>query len=242
MSAKSVIELPEAWPVMEIGSVAALAIRPARVLPPQRVGHAVALEGAGLAGDVHADPLSPRQLLLAGSPAYEALALPAHALRENLLLDLDTARLRSGTVLQVGRDVRLRLMFQCEACGRLDLQRPGLARVLGARRGMLARVVAGGEMRPGDRVRDLGPQMSPWSDDWRERVLSLLKAVPQECVIEYAQLARLAGIASTYCRAFPALLRKLEPRYALRAVARGAAPERPRWDGRGWYGDGADGP
>jgi hypothetical protein len=242
MKSKSAIELLETWPVMEIGSVAALAIRPARSLPPQRADRVVALGGAGLAGDVHADPLSPRQLLLAGSPAYQSLDLPAHALRENLLLNLDTARLRSGHVLQVGCNVRLRLMFQCEACGRLDLQHPSLARALGARRGMLARVVTGGEMLPGDLVRDLGPQMPPWSDDWRERVLSLLKVVPTEYVVEYAQLARLAGIASSYCRAFPALLRKLEPRYALRAVARDAAPERPRWDGRGLFDTDACGP
>jgi hypothetical protein len=169
MKSKSAIELLETWPVMEIGSVAALAIRPARSLPPQRADRVVALGGAGLAGDVHADPLSPRQLLLAGSPAYQSLDLPAHALRENLLLNLDTARLRSGHVLQVGCNVRLRLMFQCEACGRLDLQHPSLARALGARRGMLARVVTGGEMLPGDLVRDLGPQMPPWSDDWRAR-------------------------------------------------------------------------
>jgi hypothetical protein len=235
MKSKSAIELLETWPVMEIGSVAALAIRPARSLPPQRADRVVALGGAGLAGDVHADPLSPRQLLLAGSPAYQSLDLPAHALRENLLLDLDTARLARPRAAG-RRNVRLRLMFQCEACGRLDLQRPSLARALGARRGMLARVVTGGEMLPGDLVRDLGPQMPPWSDDWRERVLSLLKVVPTEYVVEYAQLARLAGIASSYCRAFPALLRKLEPRYALRAVARDAAPERPRWDGRGLFG------
>jgi MOSC domain-containing protein YiiM len=236
MSSRSVIELRQNGPIIDIGSVAALAIRPPGSALPQRVGQALALAGKGLEGDVHADPLSPRQVLLAGRPAYDTLDLPAHALRENLLLDIDTAPLRSGAVLQVGDEVLLRLMFQCEACGRLDLQRQGLARALGARRGILARVVAGGAIRPGDRVRALGPSLPAWSDDWRERVRQVLDAVPPGQALEYRQLARLAGIATTYCRAFPALLRRLGGGYAVRAVAARESPERPRWDGRGLFG------
>jgi MOSC domain-containing protein YiiM len=196
-------------------------------------GHTVA--GAGLDGDRHADALSPRQLLLASTATYDAFALPAHALRENLLLDIDTAQLTSGTVLQVGGNVLLRLMFQCEACGQLDRQRPGLAGALGGRRGMLARVVRGGAVRAGDRIRDLGPLLPPWSDDWRERVVRVLESAPPGHVVEYRQLARLAGVVSTYCRAFPAVLRKLGPAYADRAVPQRAAPERPRWDGQGLF-------
>ena len=223
---------------MDIGTIEALALRPAHASPPQRVDSVLAL-AAGLAGDVHADALSPRQLLLAGWPAYADLALPPHALRENLLLDLDTAALRSGTVLRVGDEVLLRLMFQCEACGRLDLQRRGLARALGTRRGMLARVLRGGTVRPGDRVRDLGVLLPAWDDDWRARVLRVLAAVPDGCVVEYSRLAHLAGIASTYCRAFPGMLRKADPVLAARAVALRASPERVRWDGRGLFDDAA---
>lgn len=235
MSAKSVVELLEGGPIIDIGSVEALAIRPARGLPPQRVERVLALADEGLHGDIHADALSPRQVLLAGRPVYDALALPAHALRDNLLLDLDTAQLRSGTVLQLGADVLLRLMFQCEACGQLELQRPGLARALGARRGILARVVAGGIIQPGDRVRDLGRLAPSWSDDWRERVSQVLEAVPPGQVLEYRQLARLAGVASSYCRAFPALLRKLGSAQAARAVAQREASGRLRWDGSGLF-------
>lgn len=145
--------------------------------------------GQGLDSDVHADPLSPRQLLLASAEVYDAFSLPPHALHENLLVDFDTAQLVSGTVLQVGDAVQLRLMFQCEACGQLDTQQPGLSRRLGMRRGMLARVLAGGAIQRGDRVKDLGMQHLPWSDDWRERIAQVLNAVPPGCVIEYKHLA-----------------------------------------------------
>jgi MOSC domain-containing protein YiiM len=220
-----------------IGEVRDLMLRTRRGLEPVRVQAATAIAGAGLERDIHADPLSPRQVLLAGADVYAALALPAHALRENLLLDVDTAQLRSGTVLQVGGEVRLRLMFQCEACGQLDLQRPGLARALGPRRGMLARVLAGGVLRVGDPVHALGSPLPAWPDDWRQRVARVLDAAPPGEVVTYAQLARLAGIQSSYCRALPALLRKLGPAYAGKAVAQGAPLSSPRWQGAGLFDD-----
>jgi alkylated DNA nucleotide flippase Atl1 len=102
---------------------------------------------------------------------------------------------------------------------------------------MLARVIADGPIRTGDAVRDLGFLLPAWSDDWRERVRSVLDGAPPGSVVEYAQLARLAGVQSSYCRAFPRLLAKLGPGYASRAVSRHAAPSLPRWQGEGLFID-----
>lgn len=218
------------------GCVLALGWRP---LPDRTLVAAERIEtlaGTGILGDVHADACSPRQLLLAGGPAYSDLDLPPHALRENLLVDFDTARLGSGTVLQIGATVRLRMMFQCEACGLLDTVEPRLARRIGNRRGMLARVLTGGVIHSGDPVRDLGLLESPWPDDWRERVRRVVEAVPADSVIEYRQLARLAGIQSSYCRAFPRLLAGLGTACASKAVAANAPATRPRWQGEGLFG------
>lgn len=220
---------------MIVGRVRSIAARPARGPGPLALPEAEAVAGFGLRDDVHADARSPRQLLLAGAAAYHDLALPAHTLRENLLLDLDTSLLVSGAILQIGPDVRLRLMFQCEACGQLDRQRPGLARLVGARRGMLARVVTGGTLRVGDPVRDLGRLAPHWPDDWRERVRQVLDAVPAGAVVEYRQLARLAGIQSSYCRAFPRALARLGPACVARAVPARSSSTAPRWDGAGLF-------
>jgi hypothetical protein len=220
-----------------IGRVGALTLRTRRGAAPQAVASADALAGTGLAQDVHADPLSPRQVLLAGADVYADLALPPFALHENLRLDVDTSTLRSGAVLQVGSEVRLRLMFQCEACGQLDAHRPGLAGAVGPRRGILARVLAGGTMRVGDPVRDLGPLLPAWPDDWKPRVLRVLEAVPPGTVVTYAQLARLAGIQSSYCRAMPGMLRRLGPAYVDKVVAQGVQPAVPRWMGEGLFDD-----
>ncbi|MEW6164947.1 MAG: MOSC domain-containing protein [Pseudomonadota bacterium] len=219
---------------MILGSVLSLSVRSARALLPACTETAEALAGLGLAGDIHADALSPRQLLLASAAAYADLHLPPHALRENLLLDIDTAPLASGTVLQVG-EARIRLMFQCEACGQLDASQAGLSARIGARRGMLARVVTGGAIRAGDPVRDLGVRLPAWPEDWRERVRQVLDAVPAGCVLEYRQLARLAGIQSSYCRAFPRAIARLGDRYAARAVSSQSASPLARWSGEGLF-------
>jgi hypothetical protein len=220
---------------MDIGYVEALAIRAPGTRTPAAVDGVRALAGHGLEGDKHADPLSPRQVLLASAAAYADFQLPARALGENLLVDLDTAQLRSGTVLRVGDEVLLRLMFQCEACGHLDTYQHGVAARIGQRRGMLARVLAGGIVRSGDRVIDAGGALPAWSDDWRERVAQVLRAVPDGMVVTYAQLAHLAGIQSTYCRAFPRLLKNLA--LADKAMSAQAAAGRRCWDGHGLFDD-----
>ena len=226
--------LAGAAPDRACGAVLAIALYGARCAAPQAIALAQAIAGTGLAGDRHADAASPRQLLLAGAPAYARHGLPAHALGENLLLDIDTAALRSGSLLRIGAHALLSLSFQCEPCGQLDRHQPGLARRIGAQRGMLARVVQGGAIAVGDTVLTLTPTAAvpaapAWSDDWRDRVARVLRAVPDGMVIEYGQLARVAGVQSAYCRAFPRLARTLGLAHkAVGARGDGAAM---RWDG-----------
>jgi MOSC domain-containing protein YiiM len=217
------------------GKVVALAIRPARKAPMLSVTSVEAINGTGLVGDVHADDLSPRQILLASFQAYEDLGLPSHSLRENLLVDFDTSLLTSGTVLQIGAQVRLWLTFQCEACGHLNVHRAALSRDIGSRRGVLARVLEGGAIRTGDQVRVLGALLPEWSDDWRHRVARVLNEVPSGEVIEYKQLARLAGVPTSYCRVFPRFAKTLGPAIARKAIPMTAKSTKPRWRGDSFF-------
>ncbi len=213
----------------------ALALRPQGPPAPTPVATARAVAGHGLAGDRHADPRSPRQLLLAGSPAYGELELPPLLLRENLLLDIDSAVLESGMLLRVGRDTVLRLSFQCEACGALAQRLGGSVRKLGPRRGMLARVETGGEIGVGDGVVVLAARRPALPEDWRQRVALVLDAVPPGMVISYADLAHVAGIQSSYCRAFPRVLAGLGAARAARAVTARSLDPAPRWNGAGFF-------
>ena len=211
-------------------------MRAASAPAPTPVDRAIAVTGHGLEGDRHADPRSPRQLLLAGTPAYDDLRLPPLLLRENLLLELDTATLESGMLLRVGLETILRLSFQCEACGYLATRLGGSTCALGPRRGMLARVEQGGEMRVGDEVVILDARRPALPEDWRERVAMVLDAVPSGMVMSYAGIAHVAGIQSTYCRAFPRVLAKLGASRAARAVTARSTDPSPRWDGAGFFG------
>ncbi len=208
-------------------------LRRARGKAPEAVQAVLAVLGAGLSGDVQSETLSPRQLLVAGTPAYDRLGLPANALRENLLLDVDSAMLASGQLLAVGADCVLQLTFACEPCGRLNLRQERLSRAIGAQRGMLARVLHGGLVADRDPVHLLAETRPAWPDDWRARVEAVLARVPDGAVVEYRQLALLAGVALTYCRVFPRVARAL-------GLAHKAVPLRspcllPRWNGAGLF-------
>lgn len=219
-----------------IGKVLGLTVRAATPGPGGRIVASTAVHALarqGLAGDRHADPLSPRQILLTGAPAYQRHGLAPHTLRENVLLDVDTATLPSGTLLRLGDSVVVGLTFHCEACRYLDARHPGIARVIGRGRGVLARVLRGGSVRPGDAVLRLPGLLPAWSDDWRERVAHILAQVPAGMVVEYRQLARLAGVQAVYCRALPGLARRLG--MGERAVGQKELPGVSRWLGETLY-------
>ena len=118
-----------------------------------------------------------------------------------------------------------------------DIERHTLTVLVDNEAGVLARVVGDGEVRVGDRVSILDQRLAAWPVDWPGRVRRVLDALPPGQVIEYRDLARLAGLMPSYCRAFPAAIRRLGPDYAGKAVAAGHAPGLPRWTGAGLFGD-----
>ncbi len=59
--------------------------------------------------------------------------------------------LRRGTRLRIGEAV-FELTKVCEPCSRMDEIRMGLQDALHGQRGMLARVIEGGEIHTGDRI------------------------------------------------------------------------------------------
>ena len=218
-----------------IGVVRQPSLRPAGSAAPLPLPAVTARAALGLQGDRHADALSPRQLLLATVGAYAAHGMAPHTLRENLLIDVDAAALASGQLLRIGADVVLRLMFTCEPCGQLNRHQPGLSGRIGRQRGMLARVLSGGEIHAGDPVRLLSEATPAWSDDWRARIALILQAMPAGMVVEYRQLAHLAGVPASYCRAFPRALQKMGADVAALAVPARSLSPLPRWLGAGLF-------
>lgn len=214
-----------------MGSLKALYVRVGKEPAPRRVLAAQAVAGSGLEGDRHASPRSPRQLLLAGTTAYERWHMPPTSLRENLLVDVSTERFCSGDLVRVGGDAVLWLTFFCEPCSLLERRYPGALKTIGANRGVLARVVRGGTVREGDAIALCRSGAPVFSNDWRERVLHVARAVPEGFWISYRQLAELAGVPNAYCRAFPRVLARLDATAVNRVVAEADMAGRRVWSG-----------
>ncbi len=193
--------------------IASLYIRREKGLPPKATNKLTLLAGLGISDDVHAHPLSPRQVLITAADTYSDLQIPSGSLRENILFAGprfgEEDELLSGDTLSFGNDgAKLRITFSCEPCGKLNRFSPNLCRNIKGQRGYLARVVSNGTIRQGDPLtvtKNIYPQ---FSESWQARVLNVAQLIPPDRFLSYTQLALLAGVAPGYCRAFPRLLEK----------------------------------
>lgn len=220
---------------MRAGLVEAAWVRPERRRPPELAHCVKAITGLGIDGDCHLDPLSPRQVLLASADTYRRFSLPPASLRETFTVSAPLELYHPGSLVSVGDRVLLRITFRCEPCARLNEKRPGLMKAIGCERGVLARVVRGGQVCEGAAIRVL-PRMYPvWSDVWQERVYHVAGVIPKDTVLEYRQLARLVGVPLAYCRVFPRILAAAPGGLSDRVVASSERPEMPRWSGEGLY-------
>jgi MOSC domain-containing protein YiiM len=120
-----------------------------------------AVPGAGLLDDKHAKRKpTKREVLLLEETTPIALGLPPGALREQITIaaGLDLMALPAGTRLRVG-EALLEVTEECEPCIRigrmLGVEDPeSFQRALERRRGMMTRVLEGGDIAIGDDVRE----------------------------------------------------------------------------------------
>ena len=114
-------------------------------------GRVRALESHGIEGCAHANPPR-REVLLASREHLEAVDVEPGAVRENVTVEgADVQTWPVGQQVRVG-EALLEITMVCEPCQRMDELRPGLRAQLDGRRGMLARVVSGGEIAVGDPI------------------------------------------------------------------------------------------
>jgi MOSC domain-containing protein YiiM len=120
-------------------------------MQPVTVAQAVA--DFGLEGDRHARAGSRRQVLLVEKETLDALDLAPGTVRENITTQgADLVDLVPGRRLRLGQDVVLEVTGTCTPCHRLDEVRDGLSQEMAERRGVNARVVAGGSIQLGDAI------------------------------------------------------------------------------------------
>jgi MOSC domain-containing protein YiiM len=138
------------------GTVTNLQICTAHRAPMQRKTALRAVSDLGLEGDLHAKPGSARQILLMDEETLAQFGLEPGRVRENITTrGIELKTLAAGTRLRVGGAV-LEITKSCTPCDFIDGIRPGLRAQMEGQRGMLARVVEGGEMRVGDSIEVVG--------------------------------------------------------------------------------------
>lgn len=163
--------------------------------------------GLGIDGDVNAHRLSPRQILVTLASELEALALPAGALRENLVITAAAAHFQPGAALTGADGLEIRLTMYCEPCKQLLPLVDSLAAMIG-RRGILGVVVGGGRLRRGQRL-DLVPERyRALPESARQRFAEFVATIPRGRVVRYSDVALAIGADQSFVRALPGYIKR----------------------------------
>jgi MOSC domain-containing protein YiiM len=110
-----------------------------------------AIVGGGLEGCAHANPPR-REVLFVSKEHLDSVGVEPGSIRENLTVEGDDVQQWPiGQRLRVGEAV-FEVTMVCDPCRKMDELRQGLRAELDDKRGMLARVVEGGEVAVGDEV------------------------------------------------------------------------------------------
>ena len=129
--------------------IIALHYSPRRRMPMKSVQSILALRDHGLDHDAHARPGGRRQVLFMDVETLRILEVPVGSLKENITTEMLTlSDLKPGDSIIAG-EARFEITMECEPCSHLEEVRPGLRNQVAGRRGLLARVTRGGELRVG---------------------------------------------------------------------------------------------
>ena len=127
----------------------ALHYSPRRREPMSSVRSILALRDHGLDGDAHARPGGERQVLFIDIETLRLLDISPGSLKENITTEtLSLSELKPGDMIYAG-DARFQVTMECEPCVHVDEVRPGLSKDVAGRRGLLAKVIRGGELSVG---------------------------------------------------------------------------------------------
>ncbi len=139
---------------MQQGTISALHIARVKGTPSDPVQAATAISGQGLEGDRSCNPDNVRQVLVMDKETLDKVGVAPGQVKENITTTgLDLSQTKAGQVLFIGDQVTMELVGECEPCGKMDAIQQGLQEGLNHRRGMLATVINGGDIKVGDSIR-----------------------------------------------------------------------------------------
>ncbi len=139
---------------MQQGSITNLHIARVKGTPSDPVQEATVLSSLGLEGDRSAYEGSVRQVLFMDKETLDEFGLVPGQIKENITVTgLDMTQTKTGQVFFIGDDVTMEIVGDCEACGKMNGLQSGLKDKIDGRRGMLAMVINGGNIKVGDPIR-----------------------------------------------------------------------------------------
>jgi alkylated DNA nucleotide flippase Atl1 len=164
--------------------------------------------GSGIDRDIHANPISPRQILIVRQEDLLELRINPGELSENMVIaGVDADRFIPGAMLKFDSGAAIRLTFHCEPCKRVAHLVKSL-KSIEKKRGILGVVINDGLLTSGDRF-ELQPNVFPaLSDLPYERFLNFLTKIPIGKVVTYKQIIICIGVSDGYFRAIPKYLQK----------------------------------
>jgi len=134
-----------------VGEVTHVFLKPDHGDPMLSVPEVTAVDGMGLREDASFGR-SKRQVLVVEAEILERYECKPGDFRENLTLQgIRLTELQAGDRLEIGEAI-LEFQGACHPCGQMDKLKPGLQAEIEGNRGILAAVVRGGAIRPGDKV------------------------------------------------------------------------------------------
>ena len=138
---------------MPQGTITNLHIARVKGTPSDPVQEATAISGLGLEGDRSAYEGNLRQVLFVDKEILDGAGLAPGQVKENITVTgLNVAAIKPGQVFTIGDGITLEAVGDCEACSKMDAIRMGLMDQLQGKRGMLAKVINGGNIKVGDSI------------------------------------------------------------------------------------------
>jgi alkylated DNA nucleotide flippase Atl1 len=164
--------------------------------------------GYGIEGDVNANSISPRQILIVRHEDLLDLSINPGELRENVTISgVNFDSFKPGSTIEFDGGAKIRLTFYCEPCKRIAHLVKSY-KSIEKKRGILGVVITDGLLKSGIQF-DLHVNMFPaLSEIPYERFLNFLMLVPSGKVITYKQAIDGIGVDPSYFRAIPKYLQK----------------------------------
>lgn len=162
----------------------------------------------GIEGDINADPISPRQVLIVRYEDIVDLSIQPGELRENIVVQgIEIDKFIPGSLLNFESGAAIRLTFHCEPCKRIAHLVESLKSIQG-KRGILGVVITSGQIKVGRNFQVQANKFPALSENPYKRFLNFIIKIPSGKVVTYKQIIKAIGVDNSYLRAIPIYLKK----------------------------------